>query len=154
MSSPVSGDLLSAASLLATVLSLLYSTWYGEIRDARNTTIPLHDRNRVIKSVRAALWSRAVPVLAGAALLTAALTPPSVEIVQSTSHTWVSASGSYHYDPVQACFLGVFVVTIMLILLTASATWSLSSLLHRLRQPLENPADHGSYQAQSGKSGS
>jgi len=156
MTSPVSGDLLSAASLLATVLSLLYTTWYSEIKDTRKTRIPLHDFDPVIKRVRTVLWSRAVPVLVSAAFLTMVLTPPSVEIFQNTWHVWVTSSSNYHYDPVQACFLGVFIVTIMLTFLTASATWSLSAVLRRLRQrqQLESPAHHGSQQAQSGKPGS
>jgi len=143
MTNPVSGDLLSAATLLATVLSLLYSTWYGEIRDARNSKIPLHDRDPVIDVVRTALWSRAVPLLAAAAFLAAALAPSSLEVLRNTWHVWLTAPSDYHYDPVQACFLGVFVVIVALILLTASATRSLSRLLRKLRSPLKGQTDDG-----------
>jgi hypothetical protein len=142
MTNPVSSDLLSAASLLATVLSLLYSTWYGEIKDARNSKIPLHDRGPVIDVAHTALWSRAVPLLAASALLAGALAPPSLQILLNTWHVWLTASSNYHYDPVEACFLGVFVVTIVLAVLTASATLSLVRLLQKLRSPLKAHVDN------------
>ena len=137
MTSPVSGDLLSAASLLATVLSLLYSTWYSEINDARKSKIPLQpdDRDPVIHIVRTARRSRAIPLLSAAALLTAALAPTTLEVLQDTWHVWLSTPSHSHYDPVQACFVGVFAVTVVLTVLTASAVRSLSRLLRDLVNP-------------------
>lgn len=138
MSDPVSGDLLSAASLLATVISVLYSTWYSEITAARDVTIPLHDRDPVIARVSTALWSRAVPLVAAAVLLAVALAPICVDVVWRAAHALFTATPSnWHYDPVQACFVGVFVVTVMLSVLTASATRRLFSKLKMLRTPAE-----------------
>lgn len=139
MTSPVSGDLLSAASLLATVLSLLYSTWYGEINDARKSRIPLQpdDRAPVIDLVRTARRSRAVPLLAAATLLTAALAPTTFEVLRDTWHVWLTTPSHWHYDPVQACFVGVFAVAVVLTVLTASAVRSLSRLLRDLRKPAQ-----------------
>lgn len=145
MTSPVSGDLLSAASLLATVLSLLYSTWYGDINSARKSKIPLQpdDRASVIDVVRTARRSRAVPLLVAAVLLTAALAPTTLEVVQDTWHVWLTTPSHSHYDPVQACFVGVFVVTVVLTVLTASAVRSLSLLLRKLHSPLQGQPDQG-----------
>ena len=145
MTSPVSGDLLSAASLLVTVLSLLYSTWYGEINDARKSRIPLQpdDRAPVIDVVHTTLWSRAVPLIVAAALLTAALAPTTLEVLQDTLHVWLTTPSHSQYDPVQACFVGVFVVTVVLTVLTASAARSLRRLLRELRKPPQRPANQG-----------
>ena len=135
MSSPVSGDLLSAASLLATVVSLLYSTWYSEIKDARNVEIPLSDRKPITEKVRTALWFRARPLLATAILLTAILTPTFIDVLHANWNA-ITHSGHWHYDPVQACFIGVFLVMILLDILTASATCRLTGVLKKVRTPV------------------
>lgn len=135
MTSPVSGDLLGAATLLTTVISLLYSTWYSEINDARGTQIPLHDRRPVIRTVRATLWSRAAPLLAAAVLLTAILAPTFFDVLRYDWHTLTGHVAHWHYDPVQACFIGVFVVMAFLVALTTSATWRLTRVLKKLRAP-------------------
>lgn len=140
MTSPVSGDLLSAASLLTTVISLLYATWYAEIKDARNTQIPLHDRDPVKKLVRAVLWLRAGPLLTAAVLLTVILAPTFVGVLRYDWNELTTPSAHWHYDPVQGCFIGVFIVMLILVALTASAAWGLSSVLKKLRaQPNRQP---------------
>ena len=135
MTSLVSGDLLSAATLLATIVSLLYTTWYSEINKARNTQIPLHGRPPIIKAVRTTLWTRAVPLIAAAVLLTAILAPTFVDALRNDWHLLTGKSVHWHYDPVQACFIGVFVVMLFLVVLTVSAAWSLTRVLKDLRKP-------------------
>jgi hypothetical protein len=123
----ISGDLLSAASLLTTALSLLYATWYGEIKDARNTVIPPHleDRDREYGAIRTALWTRSLPLLIAASFLAVALAPTAFDIISGTWDALTSSSAKRKYDPVQACFLGVFIVTVALVSLTASGTYQL-----------------------------
>lgn len=135
MTSPVSGDLLSAASLLATVISLLYSTWYDEVNNARNVNIPPHDRDPIIKKVRAVLWSRANPLLFAAVLLALILSPTLVDVLSYDWGALTTRSVHWHYDPVQACFIAVFLVILILVALTASATLRLTDVLKKLRAP-------------------
>jgi hypothetical protein len=143
VTSPVSGDLLSAASLLTTVISLLYSTWYGEIKDARNIQIPLHDRDPIIRTVRTVLWSRADPLLFAAVLLGAILTPTFVDVIHYDWNVLTGRSTHWHYDPVQACFIAVFFVILILVALTASAAWRLTRVLKKLRAA-KNPRSSAS----------
>jgi hypothetical protein len=132
MTTPVSGDLLSAASLLATIISLLYSIWYGEIKTARNIRIPLHYDENATKAVRGTLRYRAIPLLVSAILLALALGSPAADVLQGVWSAWMNSGDHSSYDPVQACFFGVFLITIMLFVLTLLPVCSLARLLRRL----------------------
>ncbi len=134
MSNPVFGDLLSAATLLATILALFYSTWYGEIKDARNTRIALHDNTEAIKAVCTVLRFRASPLCATALLLDLLLASPCYKILHQTLLNVFDGHGRhFQYNPVQACFIGVFIVIVLLTVLTTSAVIDLISVLKKLR---------------------
>jgi hypothetical protein len=59
----ITGDLLSAAGLLVTLVGLLYSVWYGEMNRALAVPVARHrlDREPDIATVRRALFARATP---------------------------------------------------------------------------------------------
>jgi len=64
-------DLLSAASLLLTVLTILYSLWYGEISNASSSDVERYAANRNIayRDARTVFLFKALPLcLASAAL--------------------------------------------------------------------------------------
>jgi hypothetical protein len=130
-SSAVNGDLLSAASLLLTALSLLYATWYGDIAGAREVAIPLHDTAEVRSTVRTALWGRAVPVLIGSTVFLVALSPPAWSVLRQTWNAlWKPGHGTY--DPVQACFIGVVAALGFLAVVTAITVRDLARKLRRI----------------------
>jgi hypothetical protein len=135
MTTPVSGDLLSAASLLATIISLLYSIWYGEIKEAQGAEIALQkaDRGPAIERVRATLWYRAVPLLGSAGLLVVILLPSTIEIILSTWEACFGPGTRLSYNPVEACFVAVYLVIIMLAAVTVFAVYGLASQLRKLR---------------------
>lgn len=139
MSNLVSGDLLSAASLLATVISLLYSTWYGEIKDAQNVGIGLHDRGPEIRKVQGVLRFRASPLLATSVLLTIILAPTCIDVINQSWSALTNRHSHWQYNPIQACFIGVVLVMILLVLLTFSAVWRLFGTLRKLRTPIAQP---------------
>lgn len=120
--SPVSGDLLSASSLLVALVGLLYSTWYPEITAAAETPVPLHDASKLISNMRSTLRTRAAPLLVLAVVLLVVLVPPAFAVVlQTVRHLFGSRSGS-QYDAVQACFIAVFVALLLLAVTLWTAT--------------------------------
>jgi hypothetical protein len=135
MTAPVSGDLLSAASLLATIISLLYSIWYGEIKEAQGAEIALQkaDRGPAIQRVRATLLYRAVPLLGSAVLLVLILLPSTIDIIRNTWEACFGPGTRQTYDPVEACFVAVYLVIIMLTVVTVFAVYGLAAKLRKLR---------------------
>jgi hypothetical protein len=120
--SPVSGDLLSASSLLVALVGLLYSTWYPEITAAAEMPVPLHDASKLRSSTRSTLRTRAAPLLMLAVLLLLVLVPPAFAVVlQGVQDLFGSRPGS-QYDAVQACFLAVVVALLLLAVTLWTAT--------------------------------
>jgi hypothetical protein len=126
--SPVTGDLLSASSLLAALLGLLYSVWYPEINEATKTAIPDHDGTALVEATKLTLSSRAIPLVVVAGILTLVLAQPAVlVVVRSYQHR-----GS-NYDAVQACFVAVFAVIVTLLVTIGMGAYRLYRHLRELR---------------------
>src|SRR5258708_6058108 len=77
------GDLLSSASLLLTLITLLYSLWYPEIIQARDTRVPpdKRDRGPDHTRVKGVYSTKALPLAIAAVLLTAVFTPDTIRIL-------------------------------------------------------------------------
>lgn len=109
-------DLLSAASLFLAVLGLLYSAWYSEIRETLALQAPDYkdDRGPLIERVRAAYWTRAVPLAFGAVALALILTPDLVRTVWSFGAAlWtVGLKTLATYDAVRTLFCAIAAMTI------------------------------------------
>lgn len=76
-------DLLSATSLLTTLLALLYAVWYPDIKDCL-ALVPERkraDRGGQIQQVEATLYGRGVPLAAGALILCLVLLPEVARLV-------------------------------------------------------------------------
>ena len=126
--SPVTGDLLSASSLLAALLGLLYSAWYPEINAATKTPIPDHDRTDLVEATKSTWATRAIPLLVVAGVLTLVLAQPAyLVVVRSYQHR----GGSY--DAVQACFVAVFAVIVTLLVTIGVGAHRLHRHLRELR---------------------
>jgi hypothetical protein len=131
---PVTGDLLGASSLLAALLGLLYGAWYPEITAASRTTIPGHDAAGLVKATAATLRTRALPLVAVAGVLTAILAPPAVSVVVRTAQHLVGVRHGGGYDAVQACFVAVFAVIAMLLVMVSTAALRVRAQLHKLQK--------------------
>ncbi len=75
-------DILTAASLLLTVVGILYGLWYPEIMATLAQPIPKHVQDRQIPrdKVTAVLTSRAIPLSVAAALVALVFLPESASI--------------------------------------------------------------------------
>jgi hypothetical protein len=120
--SPVSGDLLSASSLLVALVGLLYSTWYPEITGAAEAPVPLHDASKLRSSTRSTLRTRAAPLLLLAVVLLLVLFPPALAVVVQTVRQLTGSQAGNQYDAVQACFIAVFVALLLLAVTLWTAT--------------------------------
>lgn len=102
-------DLLSSASLLLTLVALLYSLWYQEIVNAIGIFVAprAQDRGPNRKIARSAYLTKAIPLMAATVVLTIAFAPETVKIIaRSLDHfrsRGFSAIGDY--DPVSASLL-------------------------------------------------
>ena len=112
------GDLLSAASLLLAIVSVIYGLWYNEIVTATETRVPPHieDREAPRLVVHHVLIARAVPVTVGACLVAMVFLPDVVEIFAKSVKLLVTRGGTANlaYDAVATslCLVEVFAITL------------------------------------------
>ncbi|MGV7240617.1 hypothetical protein [Caballeronia sp. M23-90] len=129
-------DLLAAASLLATVVTILYSLWYPElvkileIRPADFKEDNEHNRS----VVRRALRGKAFPLAILAVCVGAVFLPDAVSIcVESYEGYAQSGFGQFsRYDAVRTALVLVVAVSILLAWHIISLTGRLSALWLRL----------------------
>jgi hypothetical protein len=116
----VDGDLLSASSLLLAIIGVLYSVWYAEIRQARalDAGANIGITRRRVEEIGMILRSRALPLFLATLVVAAILAVPAYRVARG----WVL---SPHYDPIEACFIGVYVFLVGLLVLCAGPTWDL-----------------------------
>jgi hypothetical protein len=129
----VTGDLLSAASLLLASVGLLFSVWQPEITSALAVSSKgLHaDRGPRIAQVRQALFYRALPLLLAVLLIVATCAPPAVAVVV---HALTDDLGQ-SYDPIRAMFVGVWVLAVGLTIVVGSQLRKLNSKRQLLNKP-------------------
>jgi hypothetical protein len=131
-------DLLSAASLLLTVLGVVFGAWYAEIIAAIGMPIPAHapDRTPVRDAVRAAR-AKALPLALASVMLTAIFLPDAITIVGSGIHAfWTLGCGAFHqYDAVQAAFVLVVVLIGALAVYLLSLVFRLFGRLRKIAAP-------------------
>jgi hypothetical protein len=106
-------DLLSAASLLLTLIALLYGMWYSEIAAATNITVQPQPADRLLDYQRAQVvfWTKAIPLTVAALLLSAVFLPTAVQLVgRAVQHWWkVGVLAIRDYDPVATSLILVTV---------------------------------------------
>jgi hypothetical protein len=102
-------DVLSAMSLLVTMIALLYSVWYKEIQDEVELKPLRMSANRTgqIAGVKRTLRTRSLPLAAASMLLLLVLVPELMAVIQSALRAVSSGlSGSWpRYDTLAAVFL-------------------------------------------------
>ena|GEM_PF-1909452 len=132
-------DLLSAATLLLTVLGVVYGTWYSEIVGAINATVDPHLANRgpVRRTVRTALYGKAFPLAVIASALTALFLPDAVTIAVNgvRALSTIGCDAFREYNAVQAAFCMVVILTGALAGYLISLVWRLTSKLRTINTP-------------------
>ena len=128
-------DLLAAASLLLTVVTILYSLWYSEIQQALETPIKDLGANRRSdheKCRRVFLWKALPLALAATALLVINL-PDAIELAtHAASQVFVEPRLRAAYSAVNASFLGVIVVLGLLFTHTVTTCVGLARHVRKL----------------------
>ncbi|WP_293001577.1 hypothetical protein [Mycobacterium sp.] len=129
----VTGDLLSAASLLLASVGLLFSVWQPEITSALALSVKglRADREPRIAQVRQALLFRALPLLLAVLLIVASCLPPAASVIVHA----VTDDFGQSYDPIKAMFVSVWVLAAGLVIVVGTQVQKLNSKLRRLNEP-------------------
>ncbi|MGH2489271.1 MAG: hypothetical protein ACRDFR_06625 [Candidatus Limnocylindria bacterium] len=130
-------DVLGAASLLTAVIALLYSLWYPEIRraiEARRRP-QLADRGPEIRLVRSTLVTKAIPLIVATVLQMLVFGPDAIVVIANSLQAALESPGAASYDSVQAAFLAVYVLSVILAMIAAAAAWQLWRKLRYLESP-------------------
>jgi len=130
-------DLLSSASLLLTLIALLYGLWYQEIVQAIDTDVPPQpkDFKAPYKRVRGVYWAKANPLLIATIVLTVVFAPESVKILV-TSINEARNSGAaaiWEYDAVSTSLLLVNLGSAFFAVHLISLVWKLRQKIRKLR---------------------
>ena len=104
-------DLLSAASLLLTVVTILYSLWYTEISGTSSSQIEKFAANRraAHRDARAVFLFKALPLSLATTALFGASLPAAIAIIQRPIASTLST-----YDAVSTIFVAVACVLLFL----------------------------------------
>lgn len=108
-------DLLSAATLLLTVVGVIYSLWYAEISSAINEGPKLpprdhrEDRRIPLKKLREVLHSKAVPLSVASLLVAIVFFPPSMSLAIRFARGCIQQGPSIlsRYDAIATSFFTV-----------------------------------------------
>jgi hypothetical protein len=120
-------DILSATTLLLTLVGLLYTAWYPHLQDALETKVPAfpEDRKRELRQVRAALRTKALPLAALCTILALAFSPVAISIATASVRQLVDDPRCFvaKYDAVSTAFFlviaaAVFLASHLLLLVT------------------------------------
>ncbi|MBB1178563.1 hypothetical protein DSM05_05295 [Pseudomonas sp. FW305-3-2-15-E-TSA4] len=96
--------LLSASSLILAALAALVALWSGEVQQALALKIPAQKANAKLplKTVRAAFWTKVLPLTCFVIASIAIFVPDLVSVVSETvRHT---SDPRYKYDAIKAAF--------------------------------------------------
>lgn len=101
------GDLLSAESLILTVVSGLLALCYSEIQSALRLEkrLRVEDRRPEIDTMTRSLWRRAIPLTVLAAAATAVFAPNSIQLVRRAEP--LLRGDMPPYDPIAVSVVGV-----------------------------------------------
>lgn len=130
------GDLLAAASLLLTVVGVIYGIWYGEISAAIDDGAKLpprihpEDRAAPLRNLRRVLLSKAIPLSIASLCVAFVYLPPSFHLVEQFVNGCLDQGPKIllHYDPIGTSFIVVELFSISLACLSFARAWVLWKL--------------------------
>ncbi len=129
-------DLLAAASLLLTVITILYSLWYPEVSDGINCLVadqPLNNKDNYEKYRKLLLW-KTIPLSAFASLIFLINAWDAFSIVRYAIEQYHAASPP-PYSAVRTAFVLVVIILAFLAIHTITATIRLGRKVHLLGLP-------------------
>jgi len=132
-------DLLSGASLLLAVVSVLFGLWYAEIQktiDTKNIPAHLEDRNPVIKEIAATLSTKSIPLSLASLLVAMVFLPNSVLLIIKAIETIEQGglvAALFQYNAVEAAFIAVELLAVALAIHTSTLLYKLGKLLKKVK---------------------
>lgn len=92
------GDILSAASLLLTIVTVLYALWYPELIEGLKIEIPpfKEDRPGPLSKINEIIYSRALPLFMSSLLVSLVFIPDAVNILSEVYETWTQNYRNIH----------------------------------------------------------
>ncbi len=111
------GDILSAASLLLTIVTVLYALWYPELIEGMEIKIPNHkeDRPGPLSEINKVIYSRALPLFISSVLVSVVFIPDVINILNEVNEAWAQSDGEIpNYSSVKAAICIVVVFSIFM----------------------------------------
>lgn len=109
-------DILSAASLLMAIISLLFGLWYRDI--SKQFSIHwkpnLRDRPEQLKEARLVLWGRAFPLAIGSSLITLVFLPKLIKPFMPAFQKFLSGDNT---------LAAAYFIVVLLMLLISIYSW-------------------------------
>ena len=135
------GDILSATSLLLTIITVLYGVWYSEINNTIDLKKPLHveDGGLLYKTVVSVLKHKAVPLFIASLSLTLIMLGQVVGIIEEAcTIIFINKWSSFkYYDVVKMIYCTVFVFSFSISLYTFNSVKELRKKKIELKQKKE-----------------
>lgn len=110
------GDLLSAASLLVTIITVIYGLWYPEIQGAKEKLLPNEKqevaRRRMQKEIQSIINTRALPLAITSCAIVTIFTPDAIRIIWETFNEfwYVGIKAIQGYNAVDSAFVMVVIL--------------------------------------------
>lgn len=105
-------DILSAASLLLIIVTVLYALWYPELIIAINIEIPKHseDRPAPLADVNKILFSRAIPLFLSSLIVSMVFVPDAINIIYEVINRKTEVAYKYSSVKTAICVVVFFSV--------------------------------------------
>jgi hypothetical protein len=131
-----SGDLLSAESLILTIVSGVLALWYSEIQTALHLEkrLRVEDRKPEIDVMTRTLWRRAVPLTLIAGAAAAVFAPNSIRLLHRAKPL-VADGDTPPYDPIAVSIVAVNIGMAVVAIYAAALAVSLLRRRRSFREP-------------------
>jgi NADH:ubiquinone oxidoreductase subunit 5 (subunit L)/multisubunit Na+/H+ antiporter MnhA subunit len=133
------GDILSATSLLLTIITVLYGLWSQEIKQATNIDLNIYgeDNSEQYHKVNYVLKYKSFPLLVASLLLTFIISPKALEIINS-SITLIIKEIDWEYNTVLAAYIMVWFFSIVISVYSVISTIRLYANKSKIKAKLHN----------------
>lgn len=131
-------DLLSAASLLMTVIAILYSLWYPELTKILEIKPSQYKEDNIgpMRQVLRVLLGKALPLSVMALIVAFVFLPDAVKIcIEGYTEFKIKGCNAFiNYDAVRTAYVLVFTFSIVLALYVVTVSWKVLQLWRELRR--------------------
>lgn len=132
------GDILSAASLLLAIVTVLYALWYQELTSALQTEIPEHieEYPRPLATLKKVFFSRAIPLFLSSATVSFVFLPDAITIIMQAANAWTTgnASSTFVYSSVKTAICIVVIFSIGIAAHSGSILLRIHHLIKRMKK--------------------